>query len=114
MILGESKTNSEDPWQPPTEPVAVPITSDLDLHSYPPKDVQDVVSEYLRLCREKGLLRVRVVHGKGTGQMRRTVHAVLSRLSFVKSIEPAGAQEGHWGATIVFLHPMPPPPASES
>src|SRR6185503_9149919 len=49
------------------EPFAVPITGELDLHAFAPRDIPDVVAEYVRACREKGILRVRLIHGRGRG-----------------------------------------------
>jgi len=85
------------------EPVEVPINGMLDLHTFDPREVKDLVPDYLDACREKGILQVRVVHGKGTGQLRRTVHAVLDRLPGVESYRLGGVGEGGGGATLVFL-----------
>ena len=87
------------------EPVPVPIDGVLDLHSFRPQDVKDVVTEYLTACRERGILEIRVIHGKGIGQIRQTVHAVLSRLPEVASFSLAGEAFGGAGATIVHLRP---------
>lgn len=84
------------------EPVEYPIDGVLDLHAFAPRDVKDLVPEYLRACRERGILRVRIIHGKGTGTLRRTVHAVLDRLPDVRVYRLAD-DAGSWGATIVFL-----------
>jgi dsDNA-specific endonuclease/ATPase MutS2 len=65
--------------------------------------VKDLVHEYLAVCREKGILSVRIIHGKGTGALRRTVHAVLSGIPFVASFRLAGEDGGGWGATLVEL-----------
>ncbi len=85
------------------EPIEYPIDGVLDLHAFDPRDVKDLVPEYLRACRERGILRVRIVHGKGTGTLRRTVHAVLERLPGVASFRLADDASG-WGATIVLLN----------
>jgi len=89
----------------PFEPVLMemPIDGELDLHTFLPAEVKDLVPEYLRACRERGILRVRVVHGKGRGELLRTVHALLDRLPEVESFELAEPREGGWGATIVHL-----------
>jgi hypothetical protein len=87
---------------PMEEPTEYPIDGILDLHAFHPRDVPDLVPEYLRVCRERGILRVRIVHGKGTGALRRTVHAVLDRLDEVASYRLADDASG-WGATLVFL-----------
>lgn len=90
----------------PPEPVSIPIDGTLDLHTFDPRDVKELLEEYLVQCRARGILEVRVVHGKGTGAMQRTVHALLARISFVRSFALAPPVLGHWGATLVVLHPL--------
>jgi DNA-nicking Smr family endonuclease len=86
------------------EPVVVPELGDeLDLHTFQPRDCADVVEEYLRAAQEAGLRSVRIVHGKGTGTLRRIVHGVLERHPAVKSYTLAGERSGSWGATLVEL-----------
>jgi len=87
--------------------VELPIDGELDLHTFHPREVKELVPDYLEACRNKGILTVRVVHGKGTGQLRRTVHAVLERLEWVESFSMASGQKGGWGATVVTLTPDP-------
>lgn len=83
--------------------VEIPIDGTLDLHTFKPSEVKDLVPEYLRECAAKGILRVRIVHGKGTGVLARIVRSALSRLPEVASYETADPHEGGWGATIVRL-----------
>jgi len=85
------------------ETVVLPIDGMLDLHAFLPGEVGDLVPAYLAACREKEIYEVRIVHGKGTGNLRRTVHAVLSRLDCVASFRLAGDDGGGWGATLVVL-----------
>ncbi len=87
------------------EAIEIPIDGTLDLHTFQPREAKDLVPDYLAACREKGILQVRIVHGKGTGALRRTVHAVLGRLPEVISYRLAGEGAGGWGATIVELRP---------
>jgi DNA-nicking Smr family endonuclease len=86
----------------PLPPVELPISGELDLHTFRPRDLGSLIPDYLAACRDKGIYRVRIVHGKGTGQLRQTVRAILSRLPEV-AFEQAGELEGSWGATIVWL-----------
>ena len=88
---------------PDTEPSEWPITGTLDLHLFKPAGVGDLVPGYLEECRKRGILQVRIIHGKGTGQLRERVHAILKRLPDVASFGLAPAEAGGWGATVVEL-----------
>jgi DNA-nicking Smr family endonuclease len=91
----------------------IPIDGILDLHTFRPGEVKDLVAEYIRACRAKGLRDVRIIHGKGTGALRRTVEAVLGRLPEVESFGLAPLEAGGWGATIVRLKAGPAEKESE-
>ncbi len=86
-------------------PVEIPIDGTLDLHTFDPREVKGLVTDYLAACQERGILSVRIIHGKGTGALRRTVHAVLNQLPEVASFRLGGEGGGEWGATIVILRP---------
>ena len=86
--------------------MAAELTDELDLHAFLPKECADVVEEYVRAAQEAGFPTVRIIHGKGTGAMRRTVHAVLDRHPAVRSYRLAGDSRGTWGATLVELVPI--------
>jgi DNA-nicking Smr family endonuclease len=88
------------------EPIPLPITGELDLHTFRPQDVKNVVLDYLTTCREKGILHVRLIHGKGIGNLRRTVHAVLENHPDVVSFTLDHPQHGGWGATLARLRPV--------
>jgi DNA-nicking Smr family endonuclease len=81
----------------------LPIDGVLDLHTFRPSEVGELLDDWLGACAEAGLRDVRVVHGKGTGALRRRVEAVLGRHPLVLSFRPAGEDAGGWGATLVTL-----------
>ncbi|MGM0598957.1 MAG: Smr/MutS family protein [Candidatus Rifleibacteriota bacterium] len=84
-------------------PVEIPVDGTLDLHNFRPAEVKNLVIDYLQECRNKNIFSVRIIHGKGIGNLRRTVHSTLKKLTWVESFELAGPDRGHWGATIVKL-----------
>ncbi|HMB54719.1 MAG TPA: Smr/MutS family protein [Thermoanaerobaculia bacterium] len=88
---------------PTPEAIELEITDVLDLHSFPPKEVKDVVRDYLDAAYEKGLRRLRLIHGRGVGVQRRTVRALLERDPRVTAYGDAPAEAGGWGATWVEM-----------
>jgi hypothetical protein len=87
--------------------VAIPIEDALDLHSFAPRDVAGVVTDYLEECAQRGLHEVRLIHGRGSGAQRALVQSLLRRLPLVAGFEDAPPERGGWGATIVFLRRDP-------
>lgn len=91
--------------EPAPEPphVELPVDGTLDLHTVPPAEIRDLLPAYLEACAERGIVEVRVVHGKGTGQLRRSVQALLERSPLVAGFRAADEGAGGWGATLVTL-----------
>jgi DNA-nicking Smr family endonuclease len=89
-------------------PVEFPIDGTLDLHTFRPAEVKDLVQDYIAECRKRGILLVRIIHGKGIGTLREIVHSVLAKMPEVESFQLAGGEGGGWGATIVILKPVKP------
>lgn len=85
------------------EGIELPIDGVLDLHTFRPKDIGLLIPDYIDECLARGILELRIIHGKGTGSLRRSVHAVLSRLPAVASFQQAPENAGGWGATLVEL-----------
>ena len=44
--------------------VEIPINGVLDLHTFAPRDVADVVATYIDECIARGIVSVRIIHGK--------------------------------------------------
>jgi DNA-nicking Smr family endonuclease len=86
-------------------PVPLPITGELDLHTFRPADLGELIPAYLAACADRGIRDVRVIHGKGIGTLRTTVHALLRRSPLVQSFRLADEQSGSWGATLDTLRP---------
>ncbi len=84
-------------------PIEVPIDGTLDLHAFRPSEIKTLIPDYLQECRENGILQVRIIHGKGSGTLRRTVHALLDRMEMVAGYRLGDETSGGWGATLVVL-----------
>jgi DNA-nicking Smr family endonuclease len=95
------------PSDPPPlpAPVELPMDGVLDLHTFQPREIGDLVPGWLAACQERGLLELRIIHGKGIGNLRRTVHAILARHPEVERYSLAAPHYGGTGATIVHLRP---------
>ena len=85
-----------------SDSVEIPIDGVLDLHTFAPRDVASVVDEYLWACMQKGILDVRIIHGKGKGVLRRTVHSRLQKHPDVLQYQLDDGPSG-WGSTLVRL-----------
>lgn len=81
----------------------VPIEDFLDLHSFLPRDVPSVVSEYLDEALRRGYREVRLVHGKGRGVRRAEVRRLLEADPRVADAFDAPPERGGFGATVVVL-----------
>jgi DNA-nicking Smr family endonuclease len=80
--------------------VQIPIDGVLDLHTFAPREVRDLVADYVAECADRGIYEVRIVHGKGSGTLRRIVHGVLEKSPLVVAFRLA---DENWGATLVTL-----------
>lgn len=85
------------------EPIPLEITDVLDLHTFPPREVPDLVRDWLDAAYEKGYREVRIIHGRGIGVQRKTVRTILERDPRVAEFQDAPGGSGGWGATVVTL-----------
>jgi DNA-nicking Smr family endonuclease len=95
--------------EPGDDPVPLPIDGTLDLHTFRPQELGDLLPEWIGACADAGIRELRIVHGKGTGALRRSVEAILRRDPRVATFRTAGEDGGGWGATLVALHDPPAP-----
>ena len=96
-------SDDENGYEP--DPVVVPIEDALDLHTFRPRDVGEVVRGYLEAAREAGFREVRLIHGKGKGVQRGRVQRLLAESPHVERFGDAPPGRGAWGATWVWLRP---------
>lgn len=89
------------------EPVQLLINGVLDLHAFSPKDLKTLIPDYLAQCHALGIFELRIIHGKGLGELRRSAHALLERNPLVQGYQLAGIESGSWGATLVSLKRQP-------
>jgi len=83
--------------------VKIPINGTLDLHTFRPNEVKDLLNDYIDACMDKKIYFLRVIHGKGKGILKQKVHSVLQKNPYVDSFVDAPAGAGGWGATLVSL-----------
>jgi DNA-nicking Smr family endonuclease len=77
----------------------VPIEDSIDLHSFQPREIAEVVEEYLYQALAKGFREVRIIHGRGIGVQREIVRGILTKHPNVQSFHDAPDR----GSTTVLL-----------
>ena len=80
-----------------------PVPTSLSLRGMTVDEAIPILDKYLDEAFVAGLRRVTIVHGKGTGALRKAVHDFLKNHPHVKSYRLGEKGEGETGATIVEL-----------
>ncbi len=83
--------------------VKIPIDGVLDLHTFQPGEVEDLLNDYIEECLKKEIYELRIIHGKGTGILKALVRSVLKKHPSVVSYTDGDLMSGGWGATLVTL-----------
>ncbi|MBN2381733.1 Smr/MutS family protein [bacterium] len=91
-------------WAENEDIVKMPIDGVLDLHTFQPREVKELVTDYIHECLAKGIYSIRIIHGKGTGTLKQVVHSILNTMPEVQSFRLAQDEYSGWGATLVFLN----------
>ncbi|MFR5810658.1 MAG: Smr/MutS family protein, partial [Flavonifractor plautii] len=76
---------------------------ELDLRGMETLEAESVLENYLDAARRAHLETVTIIHGKGTGAVRKAVREHLKRSRYVKSFRPGRYGEGEDGVTIAEL-----------
>ena len=87
------------------QPIQLDINGELDLQTFRPSELAPLLEDYISECRGRGILSLRIIHGKGQGVLRERVHGLLRKNPFVMSFNLAPPEAGGWGATLVELKP---------
>ncbi|HMA85547.1 MAG TPA: Smr/MutS family protein [Desulfosalsimonadaceae bacterium] len=85
------------------EPIEIPIDGTLDLHTFRPAEVKDLLDDYIAACLEKEIYSLRIIHGKGQGVLKKRVQSILKKDNRVVRFTDAEGTGGGWGATVVEL-----------
>jgi DNA-nicking Smr family endonuclease len=88
------------------EPIEVPIEDTIDLHPFLPREIRDVVRDYLEAARARGFRQVRLIHGRGKGVQRDSIRSLLATIDWVEAFHDADGSGGGWGSTVVVLRPL--------
>ena len=82
------------------------IQDELDLHGLNSADARELLGEFLGQCLRKGLRCVRIIHGKGTGALRKAVREVVDTHPLIARVTPGTPKEGGDGVTVIHLSPQ--------
>ena len=108
--LPEEQTQQKKKQQPAPRATPAPqlrlerrASSELDIRGYETLEAESVVENYLDAAVMAKLETVTIIHGKGTGALRKAVHEILKRSKAVKSFRLGRYGEGEAGVTVVEL-----------
>ena len=87
-------------------PLVLAMEDSLDLHTFQPGEVRELLDDYLEAAFTKGFREVLIIHGKGQGVLRRRVRGILGAHPKVADFRDAEPGRGGWGATVVDLTAM--------
>jgi dsDNA-specific endonuclease/ATPase MutS2 len=101
VVTGED--SEDDDFEDPDRVVQLGTEDSIDLHGFQPRDVLNVVADYLEEAAARGFGEVRLIHGRGKGVQRARIQDLLGTHPLVERFADAPATRGGWGATLVWL-----------
>ena len=81
----------------------LPINGILDLHTFSPKEIKQLIPDYIDACLAKNIYLIRIIHGKGIGVLRAITNSILKNHPAVVSYRLDPEPGSSWGATLVEL-----------
>jgi hypothetical protein len=99
----EGEEEDEDFDLDQAEAIVLPVEDSIDLHPFAPRDLPQVVADYLEAAHAHGFRELRLIHGRGIGVQRERVRSLLAKHPLVEDFRDAPPERGGWGATIAFL-----------
>lgn len=90
------------------EPIEFPVDGIIDLHTFPPKEIKQLIPDYIDACLSNRIYQIRIIHGKGTGTLRAIVHSILQKHPAVVDFYHDEGSGGGWGATVVNIKDLKP------
>ena len=100
--------NDEDFAFDEEDPIIMPIDGILDLHTFLPRELNNLIDDYIEACVQAGVLEIRIIHGKGKGILKKRVYSILARNNKVQGYSQASEDAGGWGAVLVKLKSASP------
>ena len=86
-----------------TAPPPPPVADEIEVRGQRVDEALPAIEQYLDRAARAGRSRVRLIHGRGTGTLRRAVRELLERHPLVSRFETADSREGGEGVTVAFL-----------
>ncbi len=112
VLVGGGEASPKEKGEPPPSAVRRPTSDvgshpspgvELDLRGQRADEALDLLESYLDRAYLARLPWVRIIHGKGTGKLRKVVREALQRYPQVRSFEAGKHNEGGEGVTIAEL-----------
>lgn len=96
----EKKAAAESSFRPVR---TVQVNTEINIIGKTGQEAIPLVERFLDQALSAGFSPVRIIHGKGSGALRRQIHDFLSEQPFVTRFAPEDSQNGGDGVTLVYF-----------